>query len=206
MIVRTGGSFFLGPALAFVPIEGERALQLHHLALQALQLALPHADNSDMGSEIVLVNLAKSLCDLGHFEKAAAAASRALECRGLPGAVRSFASNSIGRAAEAEGDAARAAAGPRAPDTLAHYERAKAAYREAVEAAGEKGDPASATAFVRVQVKAAAEGTFHFGASDGNTFFVRAMRAGVTLEMAGGTVVQARADGTFPGLHPAPAA
>ena len=102
-----GGSFFFGPALAFVPIEGERALQLHHLALQALQLALPHADNSDMGSEIVLVNLAKSLCDLGHFEKAAAAASRALECRGLPGAVRSFASNSIGRAAEAEGGGQR---------------------------------------------------------------------------------------------------
>lgn len=193
------GSFFLGPGLTFVAAGGERPLHLHGLALRAFDLCLPHVEVAG-DPEIVLANQASTLMDLGRYEEAQAAATRALQCQELPGSIQSFAQHSVGRAAEAQGDTARAAGGPLATDTVAHYARAKAAYKAAVVAAGEKGDEASSTAFVRVQIKAAAEGTFTYGLQEGQMFYVRAVRPNTTIEMVGGKVVVSGGDGAFAGI------
>ena len=96
------GSFFLGPGLTFVAAAGERPLHLHGLALRAFDLCLPHVEVAG-DPEIVLANQASTLMDLGRYEEAQAAATRALQCQELPGSIQSFAQHSVGRAAEAQG-------------------------------------------------------------------------------------------------------
>lgn len=106
--------------------------RLRNLAMRSFDAALPHVEDSP---EIVHANRASTLMDLGRVQEAKAAARRALDCRGLPGSLVSFAQHTLGRAAEAAGD----------------WGRAEAAYAEAVSAAGLAGDEASASALVRVQ-------------------------------------------------------
>jgi tetratricopeptide (TPR) repeat protein len=203
-----------------VAVTGARALQLHQLSLQAFDAALPHVQNS--GAEIVHANRASSLVDLGRLQEAEAAAETALDCRGLPGALVSFARHTLGRAAEAAGDLAYADQGISAAQR--HYLRAGEAYKAAVAAAmamdaggatagsgsGSSGgtDEVSASAFVRVQLKAAPPGTFLFGVRAGaggsGGLCVRALQPGATMGLADRRTLHARGDGSFEGIpiHP----
>jgi len=123
-IAGDAGGGFVGPGMAFVPARGERALQLHEIALHTYKVALPHLLGS--GPEICYANHASTLMDLGRCEDSAHAARQALQCHGSPGSLRSFAQHTIGRSSEAQGDEARVHG--KTDDAVRHFESAKVAY------------------------------------------------------------------------------